>query len=155
MELYYFILHSHFYTKPQIFPVQVGWGNGYVLIPKDHSLYGKDYDKVQDIYAHGGLTFAAKYEGWDILKKYEDEGYEFQMDEKLTKRVDKEGYDFLKEYWVLGFDTAHFNDNLTTCPKSYVLNEAKELHKQCVQKDIKLQRKKKIDKITFNKKIGG
>ena len=34
-----------------------GWGNGYVLIPQDHQLHGKDYSDI-DIYVHGGLTFS-------------------------------------------------------------------------------------------------
>lgn len=34
-----------------------GWGNGYVLIPQGHFLYGKCYDDIH-VDVHGGLTFS-------------------------------------------------------------------------------------------------
>lgn len=151
--LYYFILHSHFYTRPQPLPIsfEVGWGNGYVLIPPGHPYYGKDYDSI-DAWSHGGLTFASKYKDWGMLKTYEDSGFDFKMDEKLSEKVKKEGYDFLKEYWCIGFDTAHSGDNLITCSKDYVWNETKALHKLCVDKDIKSIRRAKLNKIKYGKK---
>jgi len=38
-----------------------GWGNGYVDLPPDHPMYGKDYDDMP-VRIHGGLTFAEKQE---------------------------------------------------------------------------------------------
>ena len=35
----------------------VGWGNGYVSVPKDHPWYGKDYNDIE-VEIHGGLTFS-------------------------------------------------------------------------------------------------
>jgi len=35
--------------------IETGWGNGYVAVPKEHPLYGKDYNNI-DIDIHGGLT---------------------------------------------------------------------------------------------------
>ena len=62
MMLYYFILHSHFYNNNSTsFLMDVGWGNGYVLIPESHPFYMKDYDSI-DVYVHGGLTFSSDYE---------------------------------------------------------------------------------------------
>ena len=77
--MYYFILHSHFYTNPLpislpsniLKSMEVGWGNGYVLIPPGHTFHGKDYDDIE-AYAHGGLTFASRYGDWKQLQKYED-----------------------------------------------------------------------------------
>jgi len=149
--LYYFILHSKFYTNPLPLPpnilksMEVGWGNGYVLIPPGHPFYGKDYDKIE-AYSHGGLTFSANYKGWEQLKKYEESGFEYQMDEKLYERV-KNGYDFLNDYWCVGFDTGHFGDNLTTCSKNYVWNETLNLHKLCKDNGLKSLRRAKINKI--------
>lgn len=37
--------------------IDFGWGNGYVLIPEDSPLHGKDYNDI-DVDVHGGLTFS-------------------------------------------------------------------------------------------------
>lgn len=150
--LYHFILHSHFYTNPMpislpshlMKSMEVGWGNGYVLIPPGHPFHGKHYDSI-DAYAHGGLTFSSMY--GDTLKRYEDSGFDYEMDIELSKRVEKEGYDFLKDYWCIGFDTAHFEDNLITCPKEYVLKETDDLHQFCFENSTKEVRKAKLKKI--------
>ena len=102
-----------------------GYANGYVVIPKEHPFFEKDYDEHIEItnlndvknYAkdnyfgmvlfdpnknklsldilipvHGGVTYANKY--------VEKNTYEF-----LTEKPENS-----KEYWVLGFDTLHYND---------------------------------------------
>ncbi len=132
--------------------MEVGWGNGYVLIPPGHSFYNKDYDDI-DADVHGGLTFACKYGDWKQLVKYEDEGFEHQMDEKLVEKVKIDGYDFLDDYWCIGFDTAHFEDTLTTCSKEYVWKETQFLHKLCYDADLKILRRAKLNKIKDKKKI--
>jgi len=128
--------------------MEIGWGNGYVLLPPGHPFHGKGYDEIE-AYAHGGLTYSGKYQG--ILKKYEDSGFDYQMDEKLAERV-KNGYKFLDDYWCVGFDTGHFGDNLTTCSKEYVWNETKALHKLCVDNNIKSLRRAKLKKLENVKK---
>jgi hypothetical protein len=85
-----------------------GWGNGYVLIPKGHPLHGKHYDEI-DVDVHGGLTFAEKASecnGWTEIAE-ED-----------------------KECWIVGFDTAHFNDSIYTWTKERVEKETKRLAEQ-------------------------
>lgn len=59
---------------------------GYIRIPKDHPLYGKDYfkDEIAAIDIHGGITWADN--------KLPD-------DEKDNPN-----------YWFIGFDCAHLND---------------------------------------------
>jgi len=155
--IYYFILHSHLYTNPLpasiplLKMMEVGWGNGYVLLPPGHPFHGKDYNNIE-AYAHGGLTFASLYKSWNQLKNYEDSGFDYQMDEKLAKVVKKYGSDFLKDHWCIGFDTAHYGNDLTTCSKEYVWNETKALHKLCVDNNIKSLRKAKLKKIADVKK---
>ena len=84
-----------------------GWGNGYVIIPKGHPCHGKQYDNI-DVNIHGGLTFAEAAKGLDWPE--------------LTEK-DKEG-------WVVGFDTAHWNDSLSSWPKEKVVKEAWRLAEQ-------------------------
>jgi hypothetical protein len=38
---------------------QKGWGNGYVILPKEHPFYGVEYDILNNyVSAHGGLTYS-------------------------------------------------------------------------------------------------
>ena len=85
-----------------------GWGNGYVLIPKGHPAHGKDYDDIM-VDVHGGLTFACPAKEW-------------RDQEDLTEDE--------KECWVVGFDTAHWGDDLRGWPKSRVISETKRLAEQ-------------------------
>ena len=71
-----------------------GWGNGYVLIPQGHPLYGKfDFyaPEFEGLEVHGGIT-------------YSDKNIPIKNAEFITDEPDF-------DYWVLGFDTAHCLDN--------------------------------------------
>ena len=57
---------------------------GYIAIPKEHELYGKDYDSI-DIDIHGGFTYA----------EYSEGEYPIKSDENV---------------WWIGFDCAHYMD---------------------------------------------
>ena len=89
-----------------------GWGNGYVLIPKDSILYGVDYDTLNTtVDVHGRLTYAEHV--------HEDDYKHFPG---LTKEdVGK---------WMVGFDTNHYMDTLEKWPKERVQEEADKLLKQ-------------------------
>ena len=57
---------------------------GYIAIPKDNELYGKDYDEI-DIDVHGGLTYS----------EYSNSEYPVKSEEDV---------------WWIGFDCAHSGD---------------------------------------------
>lgn len=88
-----------------------GWGNGYVLIPKDNHFHGKHYDDINiNVDVHGGLTFsrlvdAKMVEDWELDK--EDEGK-----------------------WCVGFATSHYDDNLSKWSKEKVQEETERLKEQ-------------------------
>ena len=85
--------------------IDTGWGNGYVLIPEGHILFGEHYDVINEsVDVHGGLTFSNSSENVDF--------------------VDCEGY------WVIGFDTAHYDDTLEKWPKHRVEEETERLANQ-------------------------
>jgi len=92
--------------------VSHGWGNGYVLLPKEHPLHGKSYDEIHPLIpslnVHGGLTFSTKASTltWEKLPKHN------------------------KTDWVVGFDTAHFNDDPVVWTKARVLEETRRLKEQ-------------------------
>lgn len=115
-----------------------GWGNGYVAIPKYNLFYGCDYnDKIiinnkkitPELYfqVHGGITYSDKLTP------------DFYLD-----------YNHSLDYWVFGFDTAHYNDNPYNCPKEYVEKQALYLKKQIDKRkfyDIVYLRKEKLNNL--------
>lgn len=84
-----------------------GWGNGYVVIPKGHKLHGIDYDKI-NVDVHYGLTFASL------------------VTQELIKYWPELNEDELGS-WVVGFDTAHYQDTLSRWPKEAVEYETERL----------------------------
>lgn len=101
---------SGLYTPPH------GWGNGYVVIPKDHPLNGLDYDTIHDKYdidVHGGLTFSAS------AKELKEENW-------LPNNIEVKDGD-----WIIGFDTGHYGDSLSRWPsEESVIDEANRLAEQ-------------------------
>lgn len=97
--------HLPFFVKEKITNPAVfvrGWGNGYVCVPKGHDLYEKVYTDIP-IGVHGGWTFSehANHLNWDEIT--ED----------------------LKDTWIIGFDTAHYSDDIKHWPKARVVEETK------------------------------
>jgi hypothetical protein len=90
--------------------MEVGYANGYVIIPERHPLHGKDYDDINEhVNIHGGLTFSEAIEEIDWPE--------------IPADAPKNG-------WVVGFDTCHFGDNPYNWSKEAVLKETERLKKQ-------------------------
>ena len=92
-----------------------GWGNGYVLLPKNHKYHGVHYDEIE-VNVHGGLTYAVKVTE-ELLnnKKY-----------PLSKVLNKKDID----KWIIGFDTCHGEDNQSNWSKEAVEQETENLKNQ-------------------------
>lgn len=124
MELYYFLTQHDEKRKSfldHIGESRIGWGNGYVIIPKEHPLFGVEYwDVEEQIEVHGGLTFSQYLE--DMNLNVILDGNEHLQDSNLSKKR-------IKDYWIFGFDTCHINSgNFNT--KQKVLNETLYLKEQ-------------------------
>ncbi len=93
-----------------------GFANGYVVIPKDHPLWGLDYnaEEIESLNVHGGITFSDK------------------VDEDMINHVlwgkDLEDEDLGS--WLIGFDTRHSGDNLKRWPRKKVELEVINLIRQ-------------------------
>lgn len=97
-----------------------GYANGYVAIPPDHPCYGKEYEEI-DVEVHGGLTFG---EDAESLFKY---GWLCEDVEMLNAdSVD----DIPPDYYVVGFDTLHIDDNEDSCDREYCIDETMYLMEQ-------------------------
>ncbi len=110
-----------------------GWGNGYVIIFKDHPMWGVGYGEIP-VYAHGGLTFSNTYDIFFYLSLNINEG-NFTNEE-------------LKEGWVIGFDTRHLMDTPEVWTKKAVLEETENLKNQMIGLSLN---GKPLKKFNFNK----
>jgi hypothetical protein len=84
-----------------------GWGNGYVIVPKEHPLHGVHYNALYHVEVHGGLTFSEEITADNI-----------------------EHFDLTPEdigSWCFGFDTAHCGDSLDNWSKEDVQRETDDL----------------------------
>ena len=88
--------------------IEHGYGNCYVALPKGHKYFGIDYNAIP-VDVHGGLTFS--HLGNELGNKYP---------ERFRN----------KNFWIVGFDTCHYGDNLLTCDAGYCYKEAESLAKQ-------------------------
>lgn len=120
------VLENHMKRIPG-FQFQFGWGNGYVLLPHNHPLYGVNYNDIP-VNIHGGLTFGEYFNSKDFLR--------WTKDRKVLGDVTLDNYKKFDNYWIIGFDTNHFGDDSTTCSETYVLSETQNLLDQCLSMDI-------------------
>lgn len=87
-----------------------GHSNGYAIIEKDQPCFNMDYNDVK-VNVHGGLTFGRLLTIGDFMH-YKD---------VTLEDVGK---------YMLGFDTLHYNDDMTNCNKEYCQKELESLIKQ-------------------------
>lgn len=124
-----------------------GWGNGYVLLPTNHPLHGIPYDDIHGIRVHGGLTYGRFFNSESFSEWIEG----LEIDGDLTR----DNYKNLDGYWMIGFDTNHYGDDIETCSKEYVKLQAEKLMHQCLDDKIegvkkykyKYSRKEKLENI--------
>lgn len=95
------------------FPIDCGWGNGYVLIPQPHPWFNLDHSDLP-VYVHGGLTYGS------IVSKEMLETWSQLSKDDIGKHM-------------VGFDTGHNGDNLDKWPREAVVQETKRLHLQILR----------------------
>lgn len=92
--------------------IDFGWGNGYVIIPKDHPLNGKSYCEIHDLIpqleVNGGLTFSESADDLDW--------------EEIPEKNEGD--------WIVGFDTAHIWNTQVDWSKYRVQEETERLKEQ-------------------------
>lgn len=89
-----------------------GYANGYVAIPPEHPLYKKDYDEVEGVLVHGGLTFSNMFSNFK------------------TDNIELLNGEIPEDYWVFGFDTCHFGDNSINWSREKCIEETERLERQ-------------------------
>lgn len=122
MKLYAFLnntVNKHLNEQP-FSMLKAGYANGYVAVPPEHPLHGVNYNDVDNIEVHGGLTFS------NSMKEIKDDGWHDD-----TECIGFDSFDDIpKDYWVFGFDTAHAYDNPTVWNRETCIEETKYLKEQ-------------------------
>ena len=102
-----------------------GTHNGYVAVPPENKYHGMDQNDVNDIHVHGGITFSEpatcpdKMNGMEIKKEYV--GKRNKLLEKAEFITDNTGIG--DDWWIFGFDTAHWGDNKYNWDRQAVIEE--------------------------------
>lgn len=110
-----------------------GYGNGYVVIPKDHPfvLYYQEWDQSDFILnVHGGVTYFSKAEKCNFVPS---------------------NIYLSKEDYIVGFDTYHYTDTIENCSESMVLVETLFLKLQLLEIYNNSMNKLLVDVEAFNK----
>lgn len=101
-------------TTPNLMYTEMGEYNGYVAVPPEHPLYGKDdnAEEVEALEVHGGVTYAGEIKHLPYPSEL--------LDHKEIPR----------DWWVFGFDTCHYGDNPDEWNLERCTEETRELQKQ-------------------------
>jgi len=100
------------FVKESHIPGMGGWGNGYVIIPKEHPMHNKHYDEINNhVDVHYGLTFSETVDE-DIKQNWPE-----LSDANLGDTV-------------VGFDTLHYGDDEFKWPYEAVVAETERLKTQ-------------------------
>ena len=97
-----------------------GTHNGYVILDRNHpisGMYYSDIDEKYDIEVHGGITFSDRL---SIFKHSTD----------LSKTPELLDY---QDYWVVGFDTQHADDNPEKWNAEITLKETEAFTEQLMK----------------------
>lgn len=96
-----------------------GYANGYVAVPPEHPYHGKDCNKLL-VDIHGGLTFDASAKEINNATSVNWRNLEFLGEETCLP----------DDYWVFGFDTLHYDDNITNWSRERCVEETLNLKEQ-------------------------
>lgn len=114
-----------------------GWGCGYVAVPPEHPLYGKSYmdEDYPDFNVHGGITFTepAVYNETTFVSKTKiREKYIGKRAYQLQYGISLDG-EIPDDWWLIGFDTCHVDDNANNWSRERVIDEVTELQQKLEQ----------------------
>lgn len=106
-----------------------GTHNGYVAVPPGNKYHGRSWKDMEEINVHGGITFSepATYpdeiNGRGIRKEYVGKRNLILRKAEFVSENTVIGND----WWIFGFDTAHFGDNKYNWDRQAVIEETLSL----------------------------
>ena len=109
-----------------------GTHNGYVAVPPENKYHGRSYEDMAEIDVHGGITFSEPATYPDVMNGREiKQEYIGKRNELLEKaEFISDNTEIGNDWWIFGFDTAHFNDNKYDWDRQAVIEETLSLMEQ-------------------------
>ena len=107
------------------YKIEHGTHNGYVAVPPQNKYHGRSIEDMEDFEVHGGITFSGpatypdKINGKKIKKEYV--GKRSKLLEKAEFITDNT--EIGDDWWIFGFDTAHWGDNEYDWNRQAVIEE--------------------------------
>ncbi len=92
-----------------------GWGNGYLYLPKGHPWYGIDYDSFD----YNSITTNIPW------------GFTYATEETIHY-PGQLCWEDMDTYWVLGFDTMHYGNNIIDHDETWIDNTLASLKQDAV-----------------------
>lgn len=110
-----------------------GTHNGYVAVPPENRYHGRSWEDMdEEINVHGGITFSEPVTYPDKMNDREiREEYIGKRNAILEKaEFITENTEIGDDWWIFGFDTAHWGDNKYDWDRQAVIDETLSLMEQ-------------------------
>ena len=134
-KLVAFITSNSFLNKRKGMPAYFfdnGTHNGYVVVPPENKYHAKNMNEWNDIAVHGGISFSEPVtypDTWNGKKVREQfvgkRNLIFNDAEFITENTEVGD-----DWWIFGFDTAHFCDNKYNWDRQAVIEETLSMMEQ-------------------------
>lgn len=116
-----------------------GTHNGYVAVPPQNKYHGRSIKDMEDFNVHGGITFSQpaiypdRMNGMEINEKYIGKRNCILTEAEFITENTEIGDD----WWIFGFDTAHYGDNKDNWDKQAVIKETLSMMKELNGNNVK------------------
>ena len=109
-----------------------GTHNGYVAVPPENKYHGKSVHDIEDFEVHGGITFSEPAIYPNVMNGRKiNEKYVGKRNAILEKaEFITENTEVGEDWWIFGFDTAHWGDNKYNWDKQAVIEETLSMMEQ-------------------------
>lgn len=114
-----------------------GTHNGYVAVPPQNKYHGISVEDMEDFKVHGGITLSEpatypdKMNGMEIKKEY------IGKRNKLLEKAEfiTDNTEIGDDWWIFGFDTAHWGDNKYDWDRQAVIEETLSMMEQLLKEE--------------------
>lgn len=114
-----------------------GTHNGYVAVPPENKYHGKSIGDMGGFNVHGGITFSEpatypdKMNGMEIKQEYVGKrNILLEKAEFITENTE-----IGDDWWIFGFDTAHWGDNKYDWDRQAVIEETLSMMEQLFKEE--------------------
>ena len=109
-----------------------GTHNGYVAVPPENKYHGRNINDMEDFDVHGGITLSEPATYPDVMNGI---GIKQEYVGKRNKLLEKSEFitdntEIGDDWWIFGFDTAHWGDNKYNWDRQAVIEETLSMMEQ-------------------------